>query len=236
MPFGALRGTTRGGANSITNPQTTNNGANYVVGIGDLIVAILAQQTDLTVTAVTDNLGNSYSPITAGTDAGAITARGFFSLVTVAGTITIGGHNFTTTGSTLDCACITAGWEGPFVSSPLDANPTVNTGDVTSPFAAPATGTLAQADELVVCYFACGGGSGSYLCTSPLLKIDQHSQSANCIICLGYKVVTVTTTTTPEFTGTNPTSSIVGTNSFKKDYTHWIRPPKSQILQPILAQ
>ena len=46
------------------------------------------QQTSLTVTAVTDNLGNTYSATNAGSDNGNITGRAFYSRVTVPGTLT----------------------------------------------------------------------------------------------------------------------------------------------------
>src|SRR5687767_1068808 len=87
MAFGALKGVLQVAANSITNPTTATHAGISVV-VGDLVFAVLSEQTSLTVTGWTDNLGNTYTPLNAGDDPGAITARAAWSRVTVAGTLT----------------------------------------------------------------------------------------------------------------------------------------------------
>jgi hypothetical protein len=64
------------------------------------------------------------------------------------------------------------------------------------------------------------GTSGStWLATAPNTKAgDAISQSVADVI-LGYQVVAATTTVSPAFTGTNPSASVQGTMSFKKDLT-----------------
>ena len=95
MAFGGLRTGTQptGGNNSIPNPLPASG--SVVVSIGDLIVAVIAQQTALTVTAVTDNLGNTYTAQNAGTLVSTtISGRMFYSRVTVAGTLTTVNADF----------------------------------------------------------------------------------------------------------------------------------------------
>jgi hypothetical protein len=217
VAFGDVRtgGVFDTGVASITNPLTVSGSC--TVSVGDLIIAVLAQQTALTVTAVSDNLGNTYTAQNAGTDAGNITGRMFYSRVTNAGTLT--SVSFTTTASTNDAAAGAVMFEGPFLTSPLDANPANSTADITSPFSFPATGTLAQTDELVVAWAAAVGTvTSGWTATSPLRKHDSPSV-ANAGAFIGSYVVAATTTTTPEATGTNPTQDVLGTATFKKDTT-----------------
>jgi len=212
MAFGALKGTFTGTANSITNPFAATGSVAVVVG--DAVVAVLGEQIALTVTAVTDNLGNTYVAVNAGTDGGSITGRAFYSRVTVAGTIT--SLNATTTGSTNNVAFVGAAIEGPFMISPLDAAPANNNNtDNASPFTCPATGTLAQANEVVISWM-CGQSNATWLATSPNLKAIQAISQSVADTIIGYQVVAATTSIAPEFTGTNPTASVQGTFSLKQ--------------------
>jgi hypothetical protein len=213
MAFGGLRGTLVGGNNSIPNPLPATGSVAVVVG--DLVVALIAQQTALTVTAVTDNLGNTYTAQNAGTLASTtISGRMFYSRVTVAGTLTT--VNAATTSSTNDASISAAVYEGPFKVSPLDASPTNLTADTTTPYSCPATGTLAQADELCIGWFA-AAGNATFTAGGGFTKSIQQSQSANAATAICALVVAATTTQTPSWTGTAPSNDVLGTASFRKD-------------------
>src|SRR5262245_66686310 len=90
MAFGDLKGTPFGSGNNNIPAAPAATGS-ISVAVGDLIIATLAQQTALTVTACGDNLhgASSYTAVNAGTLNGStISGRTFFRRVTVAGTLT----------------------------------------------------------------------------------------------------------------------------------------------------
>ncbi len=220
MAFGGLKGTLSGNGNS-TGASNSVTGS-VSVAVGDLVFVVFGEQTNLTASAVSDSLGNSYSAVNAGTDAGAVTCRPFYSRVTVAGTLTT--VTVSASSSNDDYACVAAVIEGPFVSSPLDAAPANITSDVTSPFTCPATGTRAQADEAVLGWGA-ANQTQSWSATSPNLLATNANNSSNIKVAVGYQAVSVTTTVSPAFTAAaNPTQAVLGTASFKKDLTQALTP------------
>lgn len=213
--FGAVSGVFKVAANSITNPTNTGvvTSGSGAVNVGDLVYVVVGEDTSTTATAVTDNLGNSYAATQAGTDAGTSTGRAFWSRVTVAGTIT--NIAVTATASTDNVAIVAAIFSGPFLASPLDANPTNITTDITSPFTCPATGTLAQAQELVVTW-GVATGSTVWAATSPNTLIDQQATQTVIHTVLASQVVRSTGTISPAFTAaSNPTDAVLATTSFK---------------------
>lgn len=212
MAFGGLKGTLAGNAGSITNPAVCSG--SVVVAVGDLVVAVCGQQTSLTVTACSDNLGNTYSAQNAGTDGGTPTGRMFYARVTVGGTLT--AVNFATTASTNDWAGLAAVIEGPFAVSPLDANPANITSDVSSPFTCPSSGTLARAGEVVIAWGA-ANQSTVWAATSPNLLAGNANNSTNIKVAIGYQAVASTSAVAPAFTAAaNPTQCVLGTASFKR--------------------
>jgi hypothetical protein len=213
---GDVLGILSGSTASITNPMPANVGGAFTVSVDDLIVAAIAEQTTITATAVTDNLGNTYSAVSAGVDAGTATQRVFYSTVTTGGSVT--AVNFTATASGNDAAVIAFGVKGPFraTATVLDAAPAPDTTDVTSPFTFPATGTLAQADEAVVTFFSFLTGAPT-IPTSPQTLIIRVSPSANIGLAAGIQVVSSTSTVTPQWTaGVNPSQVVLGTYSFER--------------------
>src|SRR4029077_899299 len=207
-----FKGSLVGGNNSIPNPLPATG--SVAVAIGDLIVAVIAQQTPNTSTAVTDNLGNSYTAQNAGSLA-TISGRMYYSRATVAGTLTT--VNFATTSSTNDASCAVAVYEGPFrVTTPLDASPTNLTADTTTPYSCPASGVLGQADELIIGWF-CAASTATYTAGGGFTKDIQKGQSANASVSIASLLVSATTTQTPTWTGTAPTADVLGTASFRKD-------------------
>jgi hypothetical protein len=230
VAFGGLRGTLVGGNNSIPASFATTAGS-IAVSVGDLIIVVVGQQTTLTfggtsggggTTVPTDNLGNTYVFQNNGTDAGAATGRMAYSRVTVAGTLTT--VTCTCIGSTNDGSLSVAVIEGPFVTSPIDANPANVSNDTTTPYTGPATGTLSQADEFIVSWYAKDGNS-TFAGSAPNTLLHNQNQSTNIVTGIGGYVVSATTTQSPAWTGTAPTVDVLGTASFKKDLTQAVTAP-----------
>jgi len=197
VAFGGLRGTLTGFGTSIVTPETADG--SVAVSIQDLIVVMVAEAAANTVTTVTDNLGQTYTAINAGT-LSSVGLRGYYRYVTVAGTLT--QVSCVMTSSSNDHAISVAVYEGPFTSTPLDRAP-ANTVDAATPYTCAATTVLSQANELIV------AGLGLIRCqtataTSPnTLAINTLSAAANtnnaCSSTIGYQVVAATTSVTPVF-------------------------------------
>ena len=218
MAFGGLRGSLTGNVNNILATFATTAGS-IAVSVGDLIYAVIAEQATASATACNDNLGNTYAATSAAADAGTIcTGRAFWTRVTNAGTLTT--VTFTTAATTNNACCIAAVIEGPFVSSPLDANPANTVNDLSTPYTCPATPTLAQADEAVLCWMV-QNGAVTLSATSPNLIVGATVPTQAILsLAVGRQVVAATTAVTPAWTSSVvPTQSCFGTTSFKKDLT-----------------
>lgn len=212
MAFGGLRTTFKNSATSIgTSLACTGS---QVVVRGDLIFVLGAEQTSMTITGVTDNLGNSYSSTdNTVNDAGTSTGRCFWTKVTVPGTLTT--VTLAANGGTDNGVIVAAIIEGPIVG--IDKNPANITSDVTSPFTCPSSTTLSQANEIVIGWLI-GTGSTSVSATSPNLLADQQATATILHGAIGYQAVTATTAVAPEFTaGSNPTDQLMGTATFTRD-------------------
>jgi len=210
MAFGDLKGSLSVAANSITNP--TNLAGSVAVSVNDLVYVAVGEQTALTATAVTSSFVSTYAATNAGLDAGTVTGRAFWGLVTSAGTLTQISVAATASGDNVSAVAVVI--EGPFAASPLDANP-ANVEDIASPFTGPATGTLAQANEVVVAW-AVNGVAGVWTATSPNIKRIELATQTVLTTKIGTQVVAATTSVAPAWTGTNPTDSVLGTTSFKQ--------------------
>ena len=138
----------------ITNPI---NGPSQTVAVGELVIILVNELNANTATTCSDGLGNTYTPLTGGTN-GTRNLKAWYSLITTAGTAAI---QVAMTASANSCHCAFASFKGPFASSPLDQNPAVTT-DSAEPYTGPATGTLAQAAELVLAYYSGGNGQECY--------------------------------------------------------------------------
>jgi hypothetical protein len=199
------------GQSSITNPIPVTG--SIAVAINDVITVMTCEQTATgTVTAVTDNLGNSYTAINAGLFNSTAYGRGFYSVATVAGTLTT--VNVAATASTNDSAVDVCVFNGPF--STVDATPAAKT-DNASTMTGTATGTLAQASELVVGMMAStstGATIGAFtnwtLCGTPAATGLRRASTI-------YQNVSATTSVTPAFTTSNTSdTTVVQTVSFKR--------------------
>jgi hypothetical protein len=195
---------------SQTNPLSPVG--SIAVSVGDIIYVLVAQQTSATATAGTDNLGHTYTMLAAGDDVNR-TGEGLFTRVTNAGTLT--QVDITATASSQNVACIVAAFTGPSNASPLDKNPAAITADISSPYVCPATGVLAQADELVIAWFV-QDGNVTISATAPNTLIATQNTSTVLTAALAYQKVTATTSIAPEFTSSvTPTESVLGTTTFK---------------------
>lgn len=203
MAAGDLKGTLAGSGTSIPAGGNMASSGSVAVSIGDLIVAEVAELVANTVTSVNDNLGHTLTAQNAGT-LSTVAGRMFWIIATVAGTLTaVTGHG---TASNDDFSVTASVFEGMFTVSPLDQSP-ANATDATSPFTCTATGTLAQASELVVVGLALTRGQTDTAATSPnLLAVNQASGADNAAnsVCsaIGYQTVSATTSISPAFTAT----------------------------------
>lgn len=214
MAFGDVRGTLSGAGGSIPNPASATG--SVAVSVGDLVFVVIAQQTNLTGGACTDNLGHTYTATNAGTDAGNVSGRAYYLYVTTAGTLT--QIDIVATASANDYSVIAVVFEGAFATSPLDANPANASNDLADPYLCPATGTLAQADELVVSWLALAATASTWTADAPDTVQAQNAASANAHSIIGSRVVAATSSVQPSYddAADPPGASVLGTSSFKK--------------------
>lgn len=200
MAFGALRGTLTGAS---TNPGTGINAAGSVaISVGDLILVNIARLSHSTsAPSVTDNLGNTYAIIgnTSTTDSftGNPVILPAYSIVASAGTLT--SVSFTSGTTTNDLAIAVAVYEGAFNgSAPLDVDTFSEADATSSSTACPASGTLAQSDELVIGMQAqtTGATAGSYGSTGSFaLDVSASSGTGSSTISCGICSLVVSSTT-----------------------------------------
>lgn len=146
--FGNFVGYTSNVALSI--PASFSPSAAITVAVGQLAVVLVAQQTASTLTAVSDNLGNTWNALTtSGTGNSAM--KMYWSLITNAGSMTPVSTN---TSSSSDACILCAVFDGPFDSSPLDKD-VITTGGHSNTLVTPSSGTLAQTNELIIAYWCC---------------------------------------------------------------------------------
>src|SRR5262245_54288071 len=216
MAFGALKGSFSANVNSITNPLPTGAvvSGSGAVNVGDLVYCVVGEQltgTTATFGTCTDNLNNTYTPANAESvgGSGTVGGRAYYSIVTVAGTITAVSVAATASSNNAVIAAVII--EGPFAG--VDANP-ANASDLTSPFTCPATGALARAIEVVMAWSVCNGAN-TFAATSPNTLGPQPASQTILSARIGYQTVSSTSTVSPAFTsGTAPTTNHLGPTSF----------------------
>lgn len=206
LTIGTLAGTSIGSSNVMVATAGT------AVVAGDLVVCCLAEQTTLTVTSASDNLGNTYSAQNAGTDAGATTGRLFFSRVSIAGNLSSVSMAATSSGNNFACNFVALA--GPIDVASTDSNPANTTGDTASPYITTSSGALVQPIEIVVGWSANNVNTTAWAGTS---GTTMGSQAATTAIhsAIGFKVTAATTAVTIDFTGSAPTVNAMGILSFK---------------------
>lgn len=175
MPFGSRLGS----ASNITSSGGTSisTSTSLTVSVGDLVFVAFGSKASPTTVTFSDNLGNTWTSLTSNSTSACLFAA--YTVVTVAGSMT---PTATYASQTLETVILAAQYSGPFTSPALDTNPPCDTGTVAGGVAGPATGTLAQANELIISYASSlsatvptagagftldigqGGGSGSNKC------------------------------------------------------------------------
>lgn len=213
VSFGDIVGVSRNGVLSITNPFSPSSA--ITISVGDLVFVAINEIASITATTCSDNLGNSYTALTSGINSNA-TIKGYFSVATTGGACT---PSVATTSSTNDAAIVCTAYKGAFAAgSQLDKNPAV-LGDSAEPYTANATGTLSQADELIVGYFGTSVPD-VYDTPAPSAKMGarQVDTAFNVGCCLTSLVVSSTSTVSMAVSGNNGSrSTVCGVATFKKD-------------------
>lgn len=211
--IGEALGSLTGGSASITNP--TDATGSVEVKVGDLIVAVIGQQTALTATGVTDNLGNTYTAQNAGTDAGNTTGRMFYAYVTVPGTLTT--VHFAATASANDVSVCAAAFRGPFNTSPLDKTAANRSNDTSNPLTANSIATPSFPRTLQIGWFA-GANSASGIDTTGAAGdiVAQQFQSTAIQSAISAAIITDGSAQTMGFTAAGTIgNNVIGTASFK---------------------
>jgi hypothetical protein len=203
-----LRGQMALGQTSITNPVPVTG--SIAVVAGDAATLVFAEQGAApTATAVTDNLGNTYTAVNAG-GTNTVSGRAFTGIITVPGTIT--AVNVAATASSNDGSADFCAFAGPFTA--LDAAPAIRS-DSTTAFTGNATGTLTQPSELVVGLLMTASNADPLTATAPWLLAGTPASTGIRRAATVYQNVAATASATPSFTGTNSTA-LIQTVSFAR--------------------
>lgn len=212
--FGSLLGTFV--SNAATTTTTVDAVGSVSVSVGDLIIAHSVRRTTSGATGCTDNLGNTYTAQNAGTNTGSATYRAFYSIATVAGTLTTVSVSFVAGNTVAVCAAVFKGFFGS-----IDANP-ANTTDNATPFVTNLTGTLTSQPAVVVSWV---GGNDF---TTDVMEVASPDTIAvtgrtlqgtgSAVECsIAYRVVSATTSVSASFNksdNTNFTGCAQGIMSF----------------------
>ncbi len=223
MPaFGTLLATFGVTSNSVVSSNAavliSGSGA---VQMGDLAFAVFGEQTALTVSAVVDNLGHTYTATNVGTDAGSVSGIAFYARMTSNGTLT--SLTGAATASTDNLAFPAAIFAGPFDAPPADVNIANSTaGSAGTTYSSPASGARGQFIELVVGWMARGNGgaSATLAAVSPnLTAIELQSQTVAQAV-IGYQTTVNSSSLTPVFTSAGAGAGtsgvrVLGTTSFR---------------------
>lgn len=211
MAFGALiaSGTASGASIAAANAVAITG----AVSVGDVILAVMGEQTALTATGVTDNLGNTYTALNAGTDAGSVTGRAFVARVTSPGNLSSVTVAATSSGN--DFAVAATCWSGP-AQLGQEAAPANITSPVTSPFICPGTGTSMSNPSNLVIGWGSGNVNATWTASSPT-TIAIQSTRTNAHVVISYLVVTSAASVSCIMTGSNQSQIVLGTLSLRED-------------------
>jgi hypothetical protein len=176
-------------------------GAN--VAAGNLLIVSVASwsATVSNLNTPTDTLTHTYAPVTAQQQSTGTQnkLRSWYIHNSSGGADTV---TYGVSAGTADLTCVISEWSGEDTSAaPLDKT-NVATGSSTTPSAG-ATGTLAQADELI---YACGAHDGADTTwtedTTDGFSLLQENEggTSNMPIAVQYKIVSSSTTITPDWT------------------------------------
>lgn len=222
MAFGDILGALSVSGTSITNPFSATGSVS--VSVGDLIFCTLAEQVNLTVTSVTDNLHTptNYTAQNAGSSDGTVNGRSFFIVATVAGTLTSINATCTASGDNASFSAVVI--SGPFLAtaSVVDRNRPNVTGSGAQPLPTPfpSTTSLNQAGEVVVSWITnLNKIIGPSIASPALLAKDTSDSQSVTEALIACEVTQALTSVTIAFSGgndTNVNSWVAGTVTFKQ--------------------
>jgi hypothetical protein len=183
------------------------------VAVGDVVVVLFGDQVVGTAPTIADNLGNTWTPLT-GPNTNTARISKWYSAITVAGSMTATVTFQSSAGARAGALGV---WDSSFIGI-LDKN-IANANDSTSPYDCPLSGTLAQANEIVLGFCARASNAALVAGASETGIIEAHSSGsggagANVSVGLTYRLVTATTSIQPQMTGSS-VAGVVGTASFK---------------------
>lgn len=148
----AYSGQSKSSGTTLTLPTVTTAGlAIPYANVGQELVAVFADLVGGTAPTISSSPTCSWNALTGGTN-GSMRMSAWNCTVTTGGAFTVTFTHDSSSAARAGSVVVLRG----LTASPLDANPAVAT-DNTSPYDAPSSGTLAQATEIVLGYFALNG-------------------------------------------------------------------------------
>lgn len=194
---------------SVTSLSTSTA---LTVAVGDLVFVSFYGHASITSCTISDNLRNTWTALTSSTAEGDLYAA--FTVVTTAGSMTPSA-TITSAAVAKIISAVQYRATAGFVSSPLDVNPSVTSSTSTGTVSGPATGTLAQASELLVGY------CGQLTTTAPASLVfgtddvtdTAGSGSDKVGASIAHETVSATSSVTQQWT--MAAGSVMGVASFK---------------------
>lgn len=215
MAFGSLQATATsiGASISATNAISIS----YSASVGDLIACVMCEESALTASGASDNLGNTYTAQNAGTlQGGVMSGRMFYSRVTNGGSLTT--INILATGAAHNFAAVAAAFTGPVDTNIVGANP-ANASDAVNPYNCPATGALTSTSSLLVSWGVASVTQAGQVwsASAPLTAVTQALQATNAFAIFGAQILSTTSSQTPVFipvASADPGFAVEGTITF----------------------
>jgi hypothetical protein len=191
-------------------------GAPIAVKAGDVVVVAFADLIGGSPATISDTLGHAWTALAGPTTNGAVRGSKWRTIVTVPGDMVVTvAHD---SSAAARAGALNAWPAAYFEASPFDVNPT-DASDATSPYTAPSTGTLGQADELVLAFIFLNGVDGIAASTPSILGAHGGTSggaaNTNAAVAISWRVVASTSAVAPEFTDAVSIASVVGAASAK---------------------
>lgn len=206
---GSLTGITLGASNVIP----INGGTGVTVKRADMYVVLICEQGGPSATSTTNSLGGGGVFTNTGTFSNGVSGRVAHGTLPP-GTITSVTVNCTINSPNNDFSMVAAVFEGPFrLGAVIDKNVANTTGDLTSPFDGPATGTLTYPDDLVIGWSA---NNNIQTWSGSNLAVAVQASQTNTHAVLGYLAASSTASIAPRFTTASgvPTANVMGTTTY----------------------
>lgn len=206
-------GSASGSCTGSTTGTTCVTGS-FQVRQNEMAVCVFGDRVAGSAPTIADTLGNTWTLLTGATSTIRTTAWG--SPITVGGSTAV---TFTFGSSAAKRAGVCASYHSPITSVPQDKNPAAAT-DGTSPYTSTTSGTLAQANEIVVGYLCTSRpSSDTYAAGTGYTDSSGFigTTGGNDVTCeLEHQIVTATTSLTATWTDSTNGASVEGIVTFKQ--------------------